>query len=38
VAVTLHPGAIVKPKTLQSILGQAGLSVDDFIQLLPGRS
>jgi Predicted periplasmic or secreted lipoprotein len=34
VTVPVHSGKIVKPGTLKSILEQAGLSVDEFIELL----
>lgn len=34
VTVPVHAGKIVKPGTLKSILEQAGLSVDEFIELL----
>ena len=34
VTVPVHTGEIIKPKTLQSILEQAGLSVDEFRELL----
>lgn len=34
VVVAVHAGEIVKPKTLQSILDQAGLSVDELRELL----
>ncbi|MEO9028978.1 MAG: type II toxin-antitoxin system HicA family toxin [Ktedonobacteraceae bacterium] len=34
VTVAVHSGEIVKPKTLQSILKQAGLSIDEFRELL----
>ena len=34
VTIPLHSGEIVPPKTLQSILKQAGLTVDEFIDLL----
>jgi len=34
VTVAVHAGEIIKPKTLQSILEQAGLDADDFIKLL----
>jgi predicted RNA binding protein YcfA (HicA-like mRNA interferase family) len=34
VIVPLHVGEIIKPKTLQSILKQADLSVDEFQELL----
>ena len=32
--VPVHSGEIVPPKTLQSILRQAGLTVEEFIDLL----
>ncbi|MHB1134299.1 MAG: type II toxin-antitoxin system HicA family toxin [Chloroflexota bacterium] len=34
VTVANHPGRILKPKTLQSTLERAGLSVDDLTRLL----
>ncbi len=34
VTVAAHPGAIIKPKTLASILDQAGLTADDLRGLL----
>lgn len=34
VTVSAHPGDIVPPKTLTSILGQAGLTVDELRDLL----
>lgn len=34
VTVSIHPGQIVKPRTLGSILDQAGLTVDELIELL----
>jgi predicted RNA binding protein YcfA (HicA-like mRNA interferase family) len=34
VTVPRHPGEILKPKTLASILDQAGLTVDDLRGLL----
>jgi predicted RNA binding protein YcfA (HicA-like mRNA interferase family) len=34
VTIPVHSGEIIKPKTLQSILKQAGLSVTDFRELL----
>lgn len=34
VTVPMHSGEIVPPKTLQSILKQAGLTVEEFISLL----
>lgn len=34
VTVAVHAGEVVKPKTLQSILEQAGLSIDEFRDLL----
>jgi predicted RNA binding protein YcfA (HicA-like mRNA interferase family) len=34
VTVAVHAGAILKPKTLRSILQQASLSVEDFERLL----
>ena len=34
VTVPVHTGVILKPKTLQSILDQAGVSIDEFINLL----
>jgi predicted RNA binding protein YcfA (HicA-like mRNA interferase family) len=34
VVVAVHAGRIIKPKTLQSILEQAGLSADDLRKLL----
>jgi predicted RNA binding protein YcfA (HicA-like mRNA interferase family) len=34
VTVPIHTGEIIKPKTLQSILEQAGLNVDEFRELL----
>ena len=34
VTVPVHPGETIKPKTLESILDQAGLSVDEFRDLL----
>ena len=34
VTVAAHGGDIIKPKTLQSILKQAGLSLEEFLELL----
>lgn len=34
VTVAVHTGETIKPKTLQSILKQAGLSIDEFRDLL----
>jgi len=34
VTVPVHAGRILKPKTLASILEQAGVTVDDFRRLL----
>ncbi|MBV8822697.1 MAG: type II toxin-antitoxin system HicA family toxin [Chloroflexi bacterium] len=34
VTVVSHAGEIIKPKTLQSILRQAGLSIAEFKELL----
>ena len=34
VTVAAHAGETIKPKTLQSILKQAGLDTDEFIELL----
>ena len=34
VTVARHAGTIIKPKTLASILDQAGLAVDDLRKLL----
>ena len=34
ITVSMHAGEIVPPKTLQSILKQAGLTVEEFIELL----
>ena len=34
VTVAVHPGETLKPKTLQSILDQAGLTVEEFRNLL----
>lgn len=34
VTVAVHAGETIKPKTLQSILKQAGLSVSEFRELL----
>lgn len=34
VTVPVHTNKILKPKTLKSILNQAGLSVDQLIELL----
>jgi len=34
ITVPVHAGEIIKPKTLQSILKQAGLSVNEFQELL----
>ena len=34
VTVPIHSGEIIKPKTLQSILKQAGLSITEFQDLL----
>lgn len=34
VSVPVHAGKIIKPGTLKSILDQAGLSVNEFIELL----
>ena len=34
VTVPVHPGEVIKPKTLQSIMKQAGLSVTEFQELL----
>lgn len=32
--VPVHAGAIIKPKTLQTILDQVGLDADELIELL----
>lgn len=34
VTVPVHSGEVIKPKTLQSILEQAGLTVEEFQELL----
>ncbi|HAP93011.1 MAG TPA: hypothetical protein DCM26_00090 [Desulfotomaculum sp.] len=34
VTVSIHSGEIIKPKTLKSILKQAGLTVDELINWL----
>ncbi len=34
VTVAVHSGEVIKPKTLQTILRQAGLSVNEFLELL----
>ena len=34
VTITMHAGKIILPKTLKSILNQAGITVDEFIHLL----
>jgi len=34
VTVAVHPGETIKMATLKSILDQAGLSLDEFIELL----
>jgi predicted RNA binding protein YcfA (HicA-like mRNA interferase family) len=34
ITVAVHTGEIIKPKTLQSILKQAGLSATEFQELL----
>ncbi len=34
VTVAVHAGEIIKLKTLQTILKQAGLSLEDFLELL----
>jgi len=34
VTVPMHSGEVIKPKTLASILDQAGLQLDEFRQLL----
>ena len=34
VTLSMHPGETILPKTLASILDQAGLTVDEFIDLL----
>ena len=34
VTVPVHAGVILKPKTLLSILEQAGVSVEEFVNLL----
>jgi predicted RNA binding protein YcfA (HicA-like mRNA interferase family) len=34
ITVAVHAGETIKPKTLQSILKQAGLSVTEFQELL----
>ena len=34
VTVAVHAGEVIKPKTLQSILKQAGLSMSEFRDLL----
>lgn len=34
VTVAVHTGEIIKPKTLQAILEQAGLSTAEFLELL----
>lgn len=34
VTVPVHTNKILKPKTLKSILNQAGLTIDQFIELL----
>ena len=31
VTIPIHPGKILKPKTLKSILDQAGITVDEFV-------
>jgi predicted RNA binding protein YcfA (HicA-like mRNA interferase family) len=36
VTVSFHAGRIVKPKTLKSILRDAGLSVEEFTRRLKG--
>ncbi len=33
VTVAIHAGETIKPKTLQAILKQAGLSLDEFLEL-----
>ncbi len=34
VTVPVHPGKTLKPKTLKTILDQAGLTIDELIELL----
>jgi predicted RNA binding protein YcfA (HicA-like mRNA interferase family) len=34
VTVPVHAGVIIKPKTLATVLGQAGLTIDELRQLL----
>jgi predicted RNA binding protein YcfA (HicA-like mRNA interferase family) len=34
VTVARHRGIILRPKTLKTILEQAGLSIDEFVELL----
>jgi len=34
ITVAIHAGETIKPKTLQSILKQAGLSINEFQELL----
>ena len=34
ITVPVHKGKVIKPKTLKSILKQAGMTVDDLIELL----
>ena len=34
VTVAIHAGETIKPKTLQTILKQAGLSLEEFLELL----
>jgi hypothetical protein len=34
ITVAVHPGETIKPKTLQTILKQAGLSIAEFEELL----
>ena len=34
ITIAVHRGEIIKPKTLQSILKQAGLSLEEFLEIL----
>jgi Predicted periplasmic or secreted lipoprotein len=34
VTISIHPGEVIKPKTLKSILKQAGLTIEELIDLL----
>ena len=34
VTIAVHAGETIKPKTLQAILKQAGLSLNEFLELL----